>query len=92
MNVKKITKGCLSPNDDGFQFGPWLRALASKINHKKNDFQQSKSRDDDIDDFTATRENESELIFSPPSCQLTNTLVAGKIDELAGLQQLDGPT
>ena len=35
---KKITKGYPSLDDDGFQFGPWLHALARKINHKKNGF------------------------------------------------------
>ena len=55
---KKITKGCPSLDDDGFQFGPWLCALAPKINHKKIGFQQSRSRDDDFDDCTATRDDE----------------------------------
>ena len=75
---KKITKGCLSPDDDGFQFGPWLRALAPNINQKKNGFQQSRLRDDDVDDFITTREDKFEPIFPPLCCQLTNTLMAGK--------------
>ena len=58
VNVKKFTKGCPSLDDDGFQFGPWLCALAPKINHKKIGFQQSRSRDDDFDDCTATRDDE----------------------------------
>ena len=34
MNVKKKNKkkiGCLSLDEDEFQFGPWLRAIALKV-------------------------------------------------------------
>ena len=30
-----INKGCFHTNDDVLQFGPWLRAIAPKTNHKK---------------------------------------------------------
>ena len=32
----QLKKGCFSADEDGFQFGPWLRSLAPKGNRKKD--------------------------------------------------------
>lgn len=57
---KKITKGCLSLEEDQFQFGLWLRAIALKISHKKNDFHHSKPGENDEDVLIVFDKDESE--------------------------------
>nr|POE99950.1 hypothetical protein CFP56_68859 [Quercus suber] len=36
-------KGCITAEEDDFQFGPWLRAVASKFNRGRSPFSKTKS-------------------------------------------------
>ena len=51
VNVKNIREGCLSLDDDDFQFDAWLRAMAPKFSKKKSHFSQSKPREEDDDEI-----------------------------------------
>ena len=55
VNVKNIREGCLSLDDDDFQFDAWLRAMAPKFSKKKSHFSQSKQREEDNDEIQAVR-------------------------------------
>nr|POF26982.1 hypothetical protein CFP56_40754 [Quercus suber] len=59
----QLKKGSFSTNEDGFQFGPWLRSLAPKGNRKKdtrNSF--SDMRDDEEDDIQSCAEEKEVLV------------------------------
>ena len=47
----KAKKGCITAEDDDYQFGPWLRVVGPKFNRVRNSFSKTKSREaeDDID-------------------------------------------
>ena len=53
---KKIRKVCLSSDDDDFQFGPWLCAMAPKFSQKKSNFSQSNPREEDDDEIHVSKD------------------------------------
>ena len=53
---QKIRKGFLSSDDDDFQFGPWLCAMAPKLSQKKSNFSQSNPREEDDDEIHVSKD------------------------------------
>ena len=91
MNVKKLEK-VLSSDDDDFQFGPWICAMAPKFSQKKSNFSQSNPREEDDDEIHVSKDEKGEAKSSQIYHQLTIPLLARKSNEMAVRHQLDGPT
>ena len=89
---QKIRQGCLSSDDDDFQFGPWLCAMAPKFSQKKSNFSQSNPREEDDDEIHVSKDEKGEAESSQIYHQLIIPLLAGKSNEMAVRHQLDGPT
>ena len=54
--------GYFSSNDDGFQFGPWLRSLTPKGNRKKDSRNSySDVLDEDEDDIQSFAEDDDDF-------------------------------
>lgn len=68
---QKFKKGCLSSEEDDFQYGPWLRALAPKFGQKKNSCSKSKTREEDDDEVHVSVEDKGEDELDQPRHQLT---------------------
>ena len=59
----QLKKGCFSADEDGFQFGPWLRSMAPKGNWKKDTrISFSDMRDDEEDDIQSLAEDDEALV------------------------------
>ena len=88
---KKTRKACLSSDDDDFQFGPWLCAMAPKFSQKKSNFSQSKTREEDDDEIHVSKDEKGEAESSQIYHQMTIPSLAGKSNEMAVRHLLDGP-
>nr|POE71106.1 hypothetical protein CFP56_27111 [Quercus suber] len=76
-----INKGCFHTNDDMLQFGPWLRAIAPKTNHKKENSSPHRYSDVEIED-TFLSDKEDDAIGGDKFCQ--QTLKMPSADEFIG--------
>lgn len=88
---QKIKKDCLSSEDDDFQYGPWLRALAPKFGQKKNNSSKSKSREEDDDEVHVFVEDEGEYEPNQPGHQQTAPPLVRKSNEMTSRHLMDLP-
>ena len=56
---QRINKRCLHTDEDEFQYGPWMHAIAPKINQKKGSPSQPRSNDDEKEASLATKGEEN---------------------------------
>ena len=66
---QKFKKGCLSSEEDDFQYGPWLRAQAPKFG-QKNSSSKSETREEDDDEVHVSVEDKGEDELDQPRHQL----------------------
>ena len=97
--------GCFSSDDDGFQFGPWLRSLAPKGNRKKDSRNSySDIRDEDEDDIQSFAKDDDDfsqcchlqveasmaaMVVKPGKSVPFGTMLEGDKSALAGEKELD---
>ena len=63
---QKVHKGCLSTDEDEFQFGPWMPVVAPKTKQGKESPSQSRFSDDDEEEIQVTDGMRMEL-YNPVS-------------------------
>lgn len=68
----KAKKGCITAEDDDYQFGPWLRVVGPKFNRGRNSFSKTKSGEveDDIDLEYDEEEGDRQLSPTPHRQQI----------------------
>lgn len=84
-------KGCLSTEDDEFQFGPWLRAMAPKTNQRKGNFSQFRFSDDDDEDIHVSDGGKGVVGPSHIHHQPPHPPRVGESNMKTTRQQLDNP-
>lgn len=77
--------------DDDFQYGPWLRALAPKFGQKKNNSSKFGTREEDDDEVHVSVEDEGEDEPDQPRHQQTATPLVRKSNEMTTRHLMDLP-
>nr|POE89728.1 hypothetical protein CFP56_49500 [Quercus suber] len=62
QECRKVHKGCLSIDEDGFQFGPWMCVVAPKTKQRKESLNQSRFSDDDEEEIQVTDGDEDGVV------------------------------
>jgi len=61
----KAKKGCISLEEDDYQFGPWLRVVGPKINRGRKSYNKSKSGEAKDEVYQDSNEEEGDRQLSP---------------------------
>ena len=69
----KAKKGCISSEEDDFQFGPWLWVVGPMINRGRTSHSKSKSREVEDDIFQESNEEDGDRKLSSFPRQLNSS-------------------
>ena len=75
-----MKKGRFSVDEDGFQFGPWLRSLALKGNRKKDTRNSFSDMRDDKEDDIQSRAREEEVLVQRRQLQMDPLLAVSAVN------------
>ena len=95
----KAKKGCISSEEDDYQFGPWLWVVGPKINQGRNSYNKSKFGEAEDDIYQESEEEEGDKQLSPnprrlqisspirkPSGETTTAIPLDESAEITGCQ------
>ncbi|KAF3947127.1 hypothetical protein CMV_026699 [Castanea mollissima] len=94
---QRINKGCFHTDEDEFEFGPWLRSITPKTNHKKGSSSKRRSDDDEEEDnLVFEGEEDTDGLFkhrqwsrnSPMAGNSNGKNFRQKLDESRNLEEL----
>ena len=86
---QSIKKGCLSTNDEDFQFGLWLQAVGPRSSRGKQSFNHSKIGDGVDEDILILEVEDDERASSPNQSQMIKPSLVGKLISIIAISQLD---
>ena len=91
-----INKGCFHTNDDVLQFGPWLRAIAPKTNHKKENSSPHRYSDvetkdtflsDEEDDAIGSDKFRQQTLKMPSTDEFIGKMIRGHLATVRNLEE-----